>query len=116
MILSKSEFRVAKLAVIGLSTKDIAERLFVTESCIKGHLRSIYKKMKCNGRNQLISQHGLALQNMELPEIAIAPQFDASRDREFEELVDQAAKDVVDSFALPRGACDGFPGGARGNA
>lgn len=109
MILSKSEFRVAKLAVQGLSTKDIAERLFVTESCIKGHLRSVYKKMKCNGRSQLIAQHGISIQSMELPDIPMPEvQFDASRDRDFTAVV-SISEGVVESIdQLPRGACDTF--------
>lgn len=113
MILSKSEFRVAKLAVLGLSTKDIAEKLFVTESCIKAHLRFIYKKMNCTGRSQLIARHGLAIQSMELPEIMRPEvQFDASRDRDFTVAVEVSGRTIkpIESISidLPRGTHGDF--------
>ena len=52
--LSKREAEVAELVATGLSNKEVANRLFVTEKTIKFHLTNIYKKMKLTSRTQLI--------------------------------------------------------------
>jgi DNA-binding CsgD family transcriptional regulator len=52
--LTKREVEVANLVRSGLSNRDIANRLFVTEKTIKFHTTSIYKKLKVKSRSQLI--------------------------------------------------------------
>lgn len=52
--LSQRESEVAELVTQGLSNKEIADRLFVTEKTIKFHLTNIYKKMQVKSRSQLI--------------------------------------------------------------
>jgi len=52
--LSSRESEVAELTVKGLSNKEIANHLFVTEKTIRFHLTNIYKKMEVKSRAQLI--------------------------------------------------------------
>lgn len=102
MNLTKSEFRVAKLAVQGLSTAEIAKRLFVTEGCIKSHLGLVYKKTQCKGRYELISRYGLVFREEEVPVTSPEP---------LKPPVDQIPilqptqmhKYAEESIALPRG-------------
>lgn len=53
--LSRREVDVAEWVVKGLSNKEIAEKLFVTEKTIKFHLTNIYKKMSLKSRARLIA-------------------------------------------------------------
>jgi DNA-binding NarL/FixJ family response regulator len=41
------------LAAGGLGNRDIAERLFVTEKTIEGHLGAAYRKLGISSRSQL---------------------------------------------------------------
>ncbi len=52
--LSKREAEVAELVSQGLSNKEVANKLFVTEKTVKFHLTNIYKKMNVKSRAQLI--------------------------------------------------------------
>ena len=52
--LSQREAEVVELVTQGLSNKEIANKLFVTEKTIKFHLTNIYKKMNVKSRAQLI--------------------------------------------------------------
>lgn len=52
--LSNRESEVAELVTQGLSNKEVANRLFVTEKTVKFHLTNIYKKMNVKSRAQLI--------------------------------------------------------------
>lgn len=52
--LSNREAEVAALIATGLSNKEAADRLFVTEKTVKFHLTNIYKKMAIRSRAQLI--------------------------------------------------------------
>lgn len=52
--LSNRESEVATLVAKGLSNKDVADKLYVTEKTIKFHLTNIYKKMNIRSRAQLI--------------------------------------------------------------
>ncbi|MGH1467912.1 MAG: response regulator transcription factor [Bdellovibrionales bacterium] len=52
--LSNRETEVAELVTQGLSNKEVANRLFVTEKTVKFHLTNIYKKMNVKSRAQLI--------------------------------------------------------------
>lgn len=52
--LSNRETEVAELVSKGLSNKEVANQLFVTEKTVKFHLTNIYKKMNVRSRAQLI--------------------------------------------------------------
>ena len=52
--LSNREAEVAELVTQGLSNKEVANQLFVTEKTVKFHLTNIYKKMSVKSRAQLI--------------------------------------------------------------
>ena len=52
--LSHRESEVALYVAKGLSNKDVAASLFVTEKTIKFHLTNIYKKLGVKSRSQLI--------------------------------------------------------------
>lgn len=52
--LSNRETEVVSLVVRGLSNKDVAGQLFVTEKTVKFHLTNIYKKMSVKSRAQLL--------------------------------------------------------------
>src|SRR5436305_5461391 len=52
--LSNREAEVAELVSKGLSNKEVANQLFVTEKTVKFHLTNIYKKMSVKSRAQLI--------------------------------------------------------------
>ncbi len=52
--LSKREAEVVEMVTKGLSNKEVANQLFVTEKTIKFHLTNIYKKMNLKSRAQLI--------------------------------------------------------------
>ncbi len=51
--LTPSERRVAELAVEGLTTREMAESLFVTPKTVEFHLRHIYQKLGVNSRDKL---------------------------------------------------------------
>ena len=53
--LTSREIEITTLLLTGKSNKDIAAVLFVEESTIKSHLKSIFKKMNVNNRNQLMA-------------------------------------------------------------
>src|SRR5271166_5389862 len=52
--LSNRESEVAELVTKGMSNKEVANQLFVTEKTVKFHLTHIYKKMNVKSRAQLI--------------------------------------------------------------
>ena len=61
--LTPREAEIARLAVMGISTRDIASRLNVKQGTVKIHLHSIYEKLNVAGRLGLIlvaRRHGLA--------------------------------------------------------
>jgi DNA-binding CsgD family transcriptional regulator/tetratricopeptide (TPR) repeat protein len=51
--LTASERRVAGMAAEGLSNRDIAQALFVTQKTVETHLRSTYRKLDINSRHDL---------------------------------------------------------------
>jgi len=51
--LSKREEEVVQCVVIGLSNKEIAEKLFISLRTVKAHLTSIFKKTECRDRLEL---------------------------------------------------------------
>jgi DNA-binding NarL/FixJ family response regulator len=61
--ITDSELRVLKALVQGLSNKQIAKKLFITEQTVKFHLTNIYRKLQVSNRTEAARyayQHGLA--------------------------------------------------------
>ncbi len=54
--LSKREAEVAKLLIMGVTSKYIADKLFVTEKCIKFHITNIFQKTRCKQRGEFIAR------------------------------------------------------------
>ena len=52
-VLSDAERRVASLAVLGHTNREIARELFITVSTVEQHLTRIYRKLKINRRSNL---------------------------------------------------------------
>lgn len=52
-ILSDREREVAELILAGLPNRDIASRLFISESTVKKHVNAIFRKIEIHGRNDL---------------------------------------------------------------
>jgi DNA-binding CsgD family transcriptional regulator len=51
--LTASERRIAELAGQGLSNREIAQMLFVTDRTVEGHLTSVYRKLRLDSRTEL---------------------------------------------------------------
>jgi DNA-binding NarL/FixJ family response regulator len=51
--LTASELRVAGMAAEGMTNREIAQALFLTEKTIENHLRSVYRKLSIASRSQL---------------------------------------------------------------
>ncbi len=51
--LTASELRVARLAAEGMTNREIAQALFLTENTIETHLRSVFRKLDIRSRSQL---------------------------------------------------------------
>jgi DNA-binding NarL/FixJ family response regulator len=61
--ITESELKVLKALSQGLSNKQIAKELFVTEQTVKFHLTNIYRKLQVSNRTEATRyayQHGLA--------------------------------------------------------
>ncbi|HLO24801.1 MAG TPA: helix-turn-helix transcriptional regulator [Geobacteraceae bacterium] len=54
-LLSKREGEVVKLICRGLSNREIAETMFISEYTVKDHLKNIMKKMKAGSRNEIVA-------------------------------------------------------------
>jgi len=51
--LTASELRVARMAAEGMTNREIAQALFLTENTIETHLRSVFRKLDIRSRSQL---------------------------------------------------------------
>jgi DNA-binding CsgD family transcriptional regulator len=51
--LTPSELRVARMAVEGMTNREIAQSLFVTAKTVETHLRHVYQKLGLSGRTEL---------------------------------------------------------------
>ena len=51
--LTASELRVARMAAEGMTNREIAQALFLTENTIETHLRSVFRKLEISSRSQL---------------------------------------------------------------
>jgi DNA-binding CsgD family transcriptional regulator len=59
--LSLREREVFRHAAIGLSNKEVADRLAISRATVKAHLTQIFQKLGVSGRSQLAAvYHGLA--------------------------------------------------------
>jgi LuxR family maltose regulon positive regulatory protein len=54
--LSKRELEVLRLVAEGLSNREIAERLVISLSTVKGHTSNIYSKLAVKGRTQAVAK------------------------------------------------------------
>lgn len=52
--MTKREVEVSALITRGLSNKEIANQLFITDRTVKYHITNIYSKLKLKSRAQLI--------------------------------------------------------------
>ena len=52
--LTRRQIEVARAAVSGLSNKELAQRLGVSEGTIKNHLHAIYERLRLEGRLALL--------------------------------------------------------------
>ncbi len=60
--MTDSEVAVAKLVSQGLTNREVADRLFVSQHTVSGHLRHVFAKLHINSRvelTRLVSVHGL---------------------------------------------------------
>ena len=60
--LTHRQIQVIKLICDGLTNKEIAEKLFLSEYTVKDHLKKIMKKLNVNSRNEIISMLMKSLQ------------------------------------------------------
>jgi len=56
--LTTSERRVAEMAATGMTNREIAQALFVTNKAVAGHLTHVYEKLDISGRTQLPNAMG----------------------------------------------------------
>lgn len=52
---SEREREVLQLVVEGLGNREIAERLFIAEGTVKTHVKSLFEKLGCKSRTQLVN-------------------------------------------------------------
>ena len=52
--LTRRQIEVARAAVSGLSNKELAQRLGVSEGTVKNHLHAIYERLRLEGRLALL--------------------------------------------------------------
>ena len=53
-VITEREEQVLQLLADGLSTPEIAERLFISQKTVKNHLASIYEKIDARDRTQAV--------------------------------------------------------------
>jgi DNA-binding CsgD family transcriptional regulator len=51
--LTASELRIAELTSGGLTNREIAQTLFITDRTVEGHLTSVFRKLELDSRNEL---------------------------------------------------------------
>ena len=57
--MTDSELAVARLVAQGLTNREVAERLFVSQHTVSGHLRHVFAKLDVNSRVELTRLAGL---------------------------------------------------------
>ena len=53
--LTKKELRILALLESGLSNREIAESIFISEGTLKWHLHNVYRKLDCKSRTGALS-------------------------------------------------------------
>ncbi len=53
--ISKRQLEIARWGAAGLSTKDIADRLYITAKTVDNHLLRIYRELGISGREELVT-------------------------------------------------------------
>lgn len=79
--LTPKELEVKNLVIKGLSNKEIASDLFITEKTVKFHISHIYKKLDVKSRSQLIASHynpGVLVKAELNPQVVCAVNEDSS--------------------------------------
>lgn len=56
LTLTRRQHEIVLLVVRGLSNRDIAERLFVTEQTVKDHLHDVFERFGIKRRTELLSR------------------------------------------------------------
>lgn len=54
-LLSNREYQVASMVVGGASSREVADRLFISPRTVDSHLRRIYRRLGISGREELAS-------------------------------------------------------------
>jgi DNA-binding CsgD family transcriptional regulator len=57
--MTDSELAVARLVAEGFSNREVAERLFVSQHTVSGHLRHVFTKLDINSRVDLTRLAGV---------------------------------------------------------
>ena len=57
--MTDSELAVARLVAQGLTNREVAERLFVSQHTVSGHLRHVFAKLDVNSRVELTRLAGV---------------------------------------------------------
>ena len=57
--LTPTEYRVAELVASGLTNREAAARLFLTQKTVEFHLRNVYRKLGVRSRTELARSPGL---------------------------------------------------------
>jgi DNA-binding CsgD family transcriptional regulator len=57
--MTDSELAVARLVAQGLPNREVAERLFVSQHTVSGHLRHVFAKLDVNSRVELTRLAGV---------------------------------------------------------
>jgi DNA-binding CsgD family transcriptional regulator len=52
--LTKREFEVLELIAAGHSTREVAERLFISQKTVRNHLASVYRKLDARNRTEAV--------------------------------------------------------------
>jgi DNA-binding CsgD family transcriptional regulator len=89
MSLSPSEENVATYVMMGLSSKEIGERLFVTEKTIKFHLTNIYSKSGVKSRAEFVAMRS-GISNVETRQAIMS----TSNEKPLHSVLNQGARQV----------------------
>jgi DNA-binding CsgD family transcriptional regulator len=55
--MSRAEFTVYSYVVQGLSNKEVADKVFISEKTVKFHLTNIYKKLNVKSRTKMMAKN-----------------------------------------------------------